>query len=266
VISDAQPQSLFEQDGLVVHPTAAALGPWRHDALHGGAVSALLSHGLEENGWVLARVTVDLMRRVPLQELRLAPGRQENTRRMLRKQIELWAGDQLVAKAEALLLPETRIDLPPQPERSLAMPEDLERQATEAVRVSIAEQIGFTSFVSHAVATYRSRLGEAHPGSSVYWIKLLLPLIAGEDITPVQRVTIAADYANGGFVNLPFEQWSFVSLDLTVQLTRPPVGEWVAVTNDSLAESTGIGLGDAELYDANGRIGRSVATLLVEPR
>jgi hypothetical protein len=38
------------------------------------------------------------------------------------------------------------------------------------------------------------------------------------------------------------------------------------VTNDSLAESTGVGLGDAELYDIAGRIGRATASLLVEKR
>ena len=32
------------------------------------------------------------------------------------------AGDQLVAKAAALLLPETQVDLPPQPERRLDLP------------------------------------------------------------------------------------------------------------------------------------------------
>ena len=82
----------------------------------------------------------------------------------------------------------------------------------------------------------------------------------------MQRATAAADYANGGFTALPFEEWSFVSLDLTVQLTRQPEGEWVGVTCDSLAASTGIGLGDAELHDTDGRIGRSTATLLVERR
>jgi hypothetical protein len=40
-----------------------------------------------------------------------------------------------------------------------------------------------------------------------------------------------------------------MSLDLTVQLTRQPDGKWIAVTIDSLASRTGIGLGDAELYD-----------------
>jgi acyl-CoA thioesterase len=55
-----------------------------------------------------------------------------------------------------------------------------------------------------------------------------------------------------------------MSLDLSVQLTRQPNGEWIGLTSDSLASRTGIGLGEAELYDTTGKIGRAVATLLVE--
>jgi hypothetical protein len=131
------------------------------------------------------------------------------------------------------------------------------------------------SFVSHAVITRTAQRVESGVGSRredggdaghVFWLKLLLPVVAEEAMTPMQRVFAAADYANGGFPSLPFEKWSFMSLDLTVQLTRAPAGEWVGVTSDSLASTTGVGLGDAELYDVNGRIGRAVATLLVEPR
>jgi Thioesterase-like superfamily len=105
-----------------------------------------------------------------------------------------------------------------------------------------------------------------HPAPFAYWINLRLPVVAGEPITPLQRVTAAADYANGGFATLRFEEWSFRSLDLTVQMAREPQGEWIGVTVDSLAGTTAIGLGDSELYDTDGRIGRSVASILVEPR
>jgi len=261
----ADPQALFTRDGPLLVPTEASLGPWRPDALHGGAVSALLGHSLAEDGWQLARVTMDLLRRVPLQPLRLTVSATTNSRRVSRREAELWAGDQLVARAAALLLPESRVALPPQPDRRLEFPASTEPQSSDDVRAAIAERIGYTSFVSHAVDTRNARRKDGY-GERVYWLKLLLPVIAGEAITAIQRVTAAADYANGGFPSLPFEKWSFMSLDLTVQLTREPHGEWIAVTSDSLAAATGIGLGDAELHDVNGRIGRAVATLLVEPR
>jgi Thioesterase-like superfamily len=259
------PRSLFETDGQLLRPTAAALGPWRPNALHGGAVSALLGSGLEEDGWRLGRMTLDLMRRVPPEPLRLVPGRSVATRRILRKSIELWCGDRQVARAEGLLLPEAHLDLPPIPQRRLDVPADLDGDEDRR-RTTIVERVGYPSFVSHAVSTRNKRLDQRHAGAFAYWLKVLLPVVDGREITPVERVCAAADYANGGFAALPFEEWSFMSLDLTVQLVRLPIGEWVAVTNDSLAAPTGIGMADAELYDRDGRIGRSTATLLLEHR
>jgi hypothetical protein len=81
--------SLFTRDGSLLVPTAAALGPWRPDALHGGAVSALLGNSLEEDGWQLARVTMDLLRRVPLEPLRLTAEARAGTRTILRKEAAL---------------------------------------------------------------------------------------------------------------------------------------------------------------------------------
>jgi len=260
------PQALFEPDGPLLNPTEAALGPWRPDALHGGAVSALLGQSFEEEGWVLARMTMDLMRRVPMRPLRLVPGSASSTRRLRRKQVQLWADDRMVAKAEALLLPESHLDLPPQPERRLDPPHDLDQREPDEYRAAIVKRVGYPSFVSHAVAMRSQRVDGARPGVFVNWLKLLLPVLPEQSISPTQAVSAAADYANGGFAALPFEEWSFVTLDLTLQLIRVPQGGWVAVTSDSVAESTGIGLGDAELHDIHGRIGRSTATLLVERR
>jgi hypothetical protein len=170
-----------------------------------------------------------------------------------------------VAKAEALSLAKAVLELPPQSRSVLEAPTDLDDEPLQ-YRDAIVDRVGYPSFVSEAVATRRQRLDPTRPHAFAYWLRLLLPAVVGEDVSPIQRVCAAADYANGGFTNLSFEEWSFVSLDLTVQLVRSPVGDWVAVTNDSLAESTGVGLGDAELYDIAGRIGRATASLLVEKR
>jgi Thioesterase-like superfamily len=186
--------SLFTRDGSLLVPTAAALGPWRPDALHGGAVSALLGNSLEEDGWQLARVTMDLLRRVPLEPLRLTAEARAGTRRILRKEAALWAGDLLVARAAALLLPETEVELPPQPNQRLELPAEPEGQDPGGLRAAIANRIGYPSFVSHAVATRNTRRNGSD-GGRVYWLNLLLPVIAGELITPIQRVSAAADYA-----------------------------------------------------------------------
>lgn len=64
---------------------------------------------------------MDLLRRVPLEPLRLTAEATASSRRVLRKEATLWAGDVLVAKAAALLLPEAEVDLPPQLNRRLEL-------------------------------------------------------------------------------------------------------------------------------------------------
>src|SRR5215475_11815073 len=76
--------ALFEFDGEHFVPTELSRGPWSPDALHGGPVAALLAHaaaGVDADGSTQpARLTVELLRPVPLAPLRvstrvLRPGR-----------------------------------------------------------------------------------------------------------------------------------------------------------------------------------------------
>jgi hypothetical protein len=49
-----------------------------------------------------------------------------------------------------------------------------------------------------------------------------------------------------------------------VHVLRPPEGDWVCL--DSVTHVDGIGMTDAALWDAGGRIGRAAQTLLVRAR
>jgi hypothetical protein len=231
-------------------------------------VSALFGQAFEREGWTLSRMTMDFVRRVPMDPLRLVAGSPSQTRRARRQGLELWADDELVAKAEALLLPQLQIeDFPPQPTRTLFAPQDSDQAELDQRRSAAAvKRIGYPSFVSHGIAARRERINGSESAVKARWVKLLLPTIAGHEITPVQRACAAADFANGGFRTLSFDEWTFVNLDLTVQLVRDPADDWIAVVNNCLASNTGVGLGDAELHDKEGRIGSSTATLLIERR
>jgi len=230
-------------------------------------VSALFGLAFEREGWALSRMTMDFIKRVPMGPLRLVAGTSLQTRRAQRPRLELWADNQLVAKAEALLLPKLQIeDFPPQPTRSLDTPQDSDQEKLEQRRSNYVQRIGYPSFVSHGIAARRQRINGPDSPVQVRWVKLLLPTIAGREITPVQRACAAADFANGGFSTLSFDEWTFLNLDLTVQLVRDPADDWIAVVNNCLASNTGLGLGDAELHDKDGRIGGATATLLIERR
>ena len=54
--------------------------------------------------------------------------------------------------------------------------------------------------------------------------------------------------------------------DLTVYLTREPVGEWIGLDAMVFTESIGAGLSDAAVYDDHGRLGRANQGLFVDER
>ena len=96
------------------------------------------------------------------------------------------------------------------------------------------------------------------------WFRLRVPVVAGEEPTPLQRVAAAADFGNGVSAALERGRYLFINPDLTITLHRPPAGEWVGLDAVTHAEAHGVGLAESALYDEHGRIGRSVQTLLVD--
>ncbi len=65
---------------------------------------------------------------------------------------------------------------------------------------------------------------------------------------------------------LSLKMWSYMSLDLTVNLTRRPVGEWVSLEADrSTLGDGGVGVAASVLHDTNGVFGRCTETQLVRP-
>lgn len=119
-------------------------------------------------------------------------------------------------------------------------------------------------FHSHAVEHrfVTGHMGVLGPGSD--WIRLRVPVLAGEATSPLQRVAAAADFGNGVSGSLP-HPWMFINPDLTVTLYRLPVGEWVCLDSVSRFGPAGVGSAESELWDEQGRLGRSIQNLLVEP-
>lgn len=103
-------------------------------------------------------------------------------------------------------------------------------------------------------------------GPAVAWVRALYPLIAGEEMTPLQRVLIAADSGNGISSTLDFHRYRFMNVDLSVHLCRMPVGEWVCLDAVTAPEPHGAGITDTMLRDELGPIGRAAQTLLIEER
>jgi hypothetical protein len=92
-----------------------------------------------------------------------------------------------------------------------------------------------------------------------------VPLVAGEETSPLCRVAAAADFGNGiSWVLQRADGYGFINPDLTIHLHRHPEGEWVCLEAASEIGPLGNGMAESRLYDERGPIGRAVQSLLIE--
>jgi hypothetical protein len=252
--------------------TELARGPWDPGSLHGGPVSALLARAVERHpadgvDWFVARLTVELERPVPLDPVAWTvtttrPGRKVS---LVEATLTLADTDRVLARARALRIRRAPVPLPHDdaakaPHLVLPGPPPGPEESTrERSTTTIYE--GF-----HNVACEHrfAEGGWAEPGATIGWIRLLVPVIAGEAPLPLQRVVAAADFANGISHALSFDTHTFINPDLTVHVFRPLEGEWVGLASRSLYGDDGVGLSDTALYDTRGRVGRSNQSLFLD--
>jgi hypothetical protein len=106
-------------------------------------------------------------------------------------------------------------------------------------------------------------------GAAVDWIRVRADLLPGVALSPFERVAAAADFGNGVSATVPWDRYLFVNPDLTIQLFRLPVDEWVrldAVTYlDPAPHAGGVGLAESILSDRDGRLGRATQSLFIAP-
>jgi Thioesterase-like superfamily len=108
--------------------------------------------------------------------------------------------------------------------------------------------------------------GFLEQGPAVAWLRMRVPLVRGEPISPLARVLIAADSGNGVSSGLDYRRFIFVNPDLTVHLHRHPEGEWVCLQAETIVSRRGMGLAVSALHDLRGPIGYGLQSLLLGQR
>jgi hypothetical protein len=254
--------AVFVQDGAKFHATGLARGPWSPDAQHGGAAAALLMREferLESTELLLARVTYEFVRPVPLGDLMVEasvsrPGRRVQ---LLEGSIHEPDGTEVV-RARALRVrrvdtqvPWTASAPPPGPEHG----RDNDFQSPH--RPMFAPDAIEIRFVA----------GRFHGGGpATAWFRLKAPIVDGEQPTPLQRLAAAGDFGNGISSVLSWDEYLFINPDLTLYIDREPVGEWIGLESHTIIAPEGVGTAESVLYDTKGRVGRATQSLLVAPR
>ena len=102
------------------------------------------------------------------------------------------------------------------------------------------------------------------PGES--WIRPIVDLVKGENLTPLQRLFTVADDANGIGAKLDITKWTFLNTDLVVHLHRIPSGEWIGIRAEANYGPDGIATTFGTLFDEQGAIGGIAQSVLVRPR
>lgn len=258
--------ALFERDGDRFLPTELARGPWSPNALHGGPSAALLARAAERfegsEGMLVTRVTVELLRPVPVAPLVLTAHLRRPGRKVQLIEVSLSAGPTEVARATALRI--RILDLPVPPERDAPAPPSGSESGRPA-RLWGAPQADYPAFHNLGVDHRIVAGGFDRPGPTTDWIRLRVPVVAGEPVSALERVAAAADFGNGiSWVVPRLEGWQFINPDLTIVLHRHPMDEWVCLEAETMVQSSGIGLAESRLWDRSGRLGRAVQSLLID--
>jgi len=251
--------AIFERRGDHFFATGYARGPWDPNAQHGGAPAALLGGELERHepqpDLRIVRITYELLRPVPLGELHvhtetIRPGRRVQ---LLEATLSAPDGTALV-KARAVRVARAPLGAGTQAEETPAAPETIPASpapwGTEALPGGAVE----IRFASGALT---------EQGPATAWFRLKMPVIAGEQPTPLQRLLVAADFPNGISSELSWDEWLFINPDLTVYIEREPRSEWIALRAHTRIIEGETALAQAVLFDTEGRIGRSLQSLYV---
>jgi hypothetical protein len=110
------------------------------------------------------------------------------------------------------------------------------------------------------------RGGFREAGPATVWMRMKVPLVAGEEPTPLVRVLVAADSGNGVSAVLDPARHLFINTDLTVHLLRHPVGSWVCLDAETRLAADGVGMAVSTIHDESGHIGNGLQSLLIAPR
>jgi acyl-Coa thioesterase superfamily protein/acyl-CoA thioesterase superfamily protein len=253
----------FAADGERFVPSVSARGPWSPRHQHGGPPAALLARafaGLAGAGGQITRLTFDFLRPVPLEPLTVAT-------RVVRAgaKVQRLAGS-LLTEDDAVVIEATCLVMRVAAGSVTVLAESRTPPVPPAESTPFELPLMSGDQGYHRAMEWRLATGTLGRGPTAAWLRPRVALVAGETPTPLECLVTAADSASGVALAVDPRTTTFVNGDLTIALHRAPTGEWTCLDAATSGERHGIGLTRARLWDTAGLVGRSLQTLLLEPR
>jgi hypothetical protein len=259
------PDAFYERDAGRFRATELTRGPWDPGSQHAGPPSALIGREIEAlegaGDFQVGRLTFEILRPVPIGPVEVEARVVRPGRRVQLVEASLSDGEQELIRARGWRIRTGSLDLPPELTNHGEPPPGPE-QGSAAEFFRTGQDTGY-----HTAMEWRALSGGfLEPGPARFWMRQLVPLVAGEEPSPLQRTLVIADVGNGISAVLDPSEFLFINVDLTVHLERMPEGEWICVDAATRPSPNGIGSAESELADRRGRIGRGVQTLLFAER
>lgn len=259
--------------GLVVERFATleyALSAWGTHLQHGGPVAGLLVRAMQrcqpQPGMRISRVVVEILGAVPPCDVQVRSWVERPGRR-----IELVAAELAAAGQDGSWRPVARSwgwRLATQPTDGVAhradraVPPAADSAGLGPSAFPPEWRIGFVTALDWQFVT---PMGQ-HGVPSTAWVRMVQPLVVGEEPTGLEQAAAIADVANGVGARLDTRSWTFLNTDLTIHLFEEPVGPWFGVEAETSIGHDGVGMSAATLHGPSGPIGRIAQALLVKRR
>ena len=244
-------------DEFVPNPIAhGGWGPTLGGQVVGGLLARAIEARVDDPDLQPARLTVEILRRVACDPVRVEASVVRSGRRMRAVDARMTQDGQVVARACALYLrrgtqPDgqfwtTPVVLPPIP----AEPEQIGDNVPMFIRAYGPD-----------AASDDLEFPWQQAGPRYAWVREFRELVEGETLTPFLRAAIAVDVTSS-MANFSTTGLSFINADYTLALSRLPDGPHIGLAVQSHTSADGVATGSTALFDHRGPIGTGLSTAI----
>lgn len=254
--------ALYVAEGEGFLPTQLTQGPWAPGHQFGGAPAALMAACIEDLPapvpMRIARLTVDLLRPVPIARVEIDWTVRREGRRIQVVDLSLRADGREVARAAALRIRVGDLGTVVLPEEQAPPgPGEVPVRPTSAPQASASDPEA--SGAMECVCADPDRMFQ-----DPTWVRLRVPVVAGWSTSPVARMAYVADCASG-FGQPRGAPLTGINADLTLSVVRYARGEWLCLSGTGWTGREGIGVAQTVLSDHAGVVASVVMSRLVDP-
>ncbi|MCE8000207.1 MAG: thioesterase family protein [Rhodobiaceae bacterium] len=256
--------AVFTPENGKWHPAPQSMGPF--GGMHGGAVSGLLTGELE----TLARkaghgpaisATAYLVRPAPATLVETRPTAVREGGRVAVYENELWANDKLQAKASMCFLKGV-----PDGSEITGMPAAIQGSVPSEPMLDPADVPKWRFPRQPMAESFLNAVDIREDKEGTIWIRATRPLF--DEATPFASTISFADFSTLFTVVATGDRpnaGGWPNADLSMHLSRLPVGPWVGIKTRSDWFADGRGVTESEIHDVYGRIGRSTQAVVLAP-